>query len=147
MAKNDLRLNDTPVEAVPEVAEYQEVRARYAAFRSANPEFFQYLDALQEELNQKMQAAEKVVRAREISCGDFELYQFQTKYSPEELLQALGRDKFLQVGGTMTTQTVYGVEKARLEAAIRCGDIPAEVAARVVIKSPRFHKPEPLVIL
>jgi len=147
MAKKDTRLNDTPTESVPEVAAYQEVRARYAAFRDANPEFFQYLDALQEEMNQKLQAADKAVRSREISCGDFELYQYQTKYVAEELLQAMGRDRFLQVGGTMTTQTVYGVEKARVEAAIKCGDIPANVAERVRIKSPRFHSPDPLVIL
>lgn len=147
MGKKEKRLNDVPVESIPEVAAYQDAKARYDAFRAANPEFFQYLDALQEELNQKLQAADKTVRARNVSCGDFELYQFQTKYNAEELLQALGRDRFLQVGGTMTTQTVYGVESARVDAAIACGDIPAEVAERVRIKSPRFHKPDPLVVL
>jgi hypothetical protein len=141
------RHNDKPLEEIPEVAAYQEVRARYDAFRASNPEFFAYLDGIEEELNTKLEDAEKATRAQNASCGDFHLYQFGTKYNAEELLQAVGRDKFLQVGGTMTTQTVYGVDKARVDASIASGDIPADTAERVRVKQPRFHKPDKLVIL
>lgn len=149
MAKKakEKRHNDTPVNEIPEVAAFQEVKARYDAFREGNPEFFQYLDSFEEELNQKLQAAEKATRAKKISCGDFHLYQFQMKYNAEELLQAVGRDKFLQVGGTMTTQTVYGVDKARVDASIASNDIPAETAERVRTQQPRYHKPTKLVVL
>lgn len=145
MAKT--RINEVPSDALPEVAAYQEVKDRYRAFKAANPAFFEYLDKLQEELNQKLQAADKAVRARQVSCGEFELYQWQTTYNAEELLQAMGRDKFLQVGGTMTTQTVYGVDKARVDAAIAAQDIPPTVAERVRIRHPRFHKPDALGVL
>lgn len=138
--------NAKPVTEVVEVAAYQEVKARYDAFKASNPEFFKHLDALQEEMNQKLQDADKAVRAKEVSCGDFKLYQFQLKYDAEVLLQAVGRDRFLQVGGTMTTQTVYGVDKARVDAAIASGAVTEDIAKRVRVKHPRFHKPEPMVI-
>jgi len=147
MSKTEQRHNETPIEEIAEVAAYQAVKARYDAFKAANPDFFNHLDALQEELNTKLQAADKVVRARSVSCGDFALYQFQVKYNAEELLQAVGRDKFLQVGGEMSTQTVYGVEKKRVDAAIASGAIPPEVAARVRVTTPRYHKPIDLVLL
>lgn len=147
MSKKEVRHNDTPVDQIPEVAAFQEVKARYDAFRASNPEFFNFLDALEEEFNQKLQAADKAVRSKNASCGDFHLYSYQTKYNPEELLQAMGREKFMQVGGTMTTQTVYGVDKARVDASITSGDIPAEVASKVRIKQPRYHKPDKLVVL
>jgi len=149
MAKKakEKRHNDVPVNEIPEVAAYQEVKSRYDAFREGNPEFFQYLDAFEEELNQKLQDAEKVTRSKKASCGDFHLYQFQMKYNAEELLQAVGRDKFLEVGGTMTTQTVYGVETSRVDASIASGGIPGPVAERVRTRQPRFHKPSKLVIL
>jgi len=145
--KKEQRYNDKAVEEVPEVAAYQEVKTRYDAFRAANPEFFNFLDALEEELNTKLEDAEKATRAQNISCGDFQLYQFQMKYKAEELLQAVGRDKFLQVGGTVTTQTVYSVNKARVDAAIANGSIPADTAERIRVQAPRFHKPSKLVIL
>lgn len=149
MAKKteEKRHNDTAIDAVPEVKAYHEAKARYDAFRAANPEFFSFLDGLEEELNTKLEAADKVTKARSISCGNFHLYQFQMKYKAEELLQAVGRDKFLQVGGTMTTQTVYGVDKARVDASIASGDIPADTAERVRVKQARFHKPDKLVVL
>ena len=146
MSKKEERLNPVPTEQIAEVASYQEVRERYNTFRQNNPVFFKHLDALQEELNQKLQDAEKAVRAKGVSCGDFELYQFHTKYNAEELLQAVGRDKFLQVGGEMTTKTVYSLDKARIDAAIASNEIPAAAVPRIRTKEPRYHIPEGLVI-
>jgi hypothetical protein len=146
MSKKAAKLNEVPVDQIPEVAAYQDVKARYEAFKTANPEFFRFLSELQEEMNQKLEAAEKSVRAKKVSCGDFELFQFKTTYDAEELLQALGRDRFLEVGGTMTTQTVYGVDKARVEASIASGGIAQDVAERVRTKSPSYHKPTKLEI-
>lgn len=147
MAKNKkTRHNDTPVETIPEVAAFQAVKARYEAFRQANPQFFDYLNVLQEEFNQTLEAAEKTVRARKVSCGDFELYQFSTTYKPEELLQAVGRERFLELGGKITTQTIYDIDKGRVDVAIERGDIPAEAAERVRVKSPKYHKPTKLVL-
>jgi hypothetical protein len=123
------------------------VKARYDTFRATNPAFFAHLDALEEEINTKLEAADKAVRARGISCGDFHLYSYSTKYNPEELLQAMGREKFMQVGGTMTTQTVYGVDKARVDASIASKDIDESVAEKVRVKQPRYHSPKKLVVL
>lgn len=144
MAKEEKRLNEVPLTEIPEVAAFNEVQERYKAFRGSNPEFFKYLDQLAEEFNDKREAAEKATRSREVTCGDFHLYQFSTKYHPEALYQAMGHQRFLSLGGELHTQTIYQVDKARVEAAIKSGDIPKEVAEQVRTRDPRYHKPNKL---
>ncbi len=133
--------NEVVPEEVPEVGRFESVKAKYEAFREANPEFFDYLGKLTEEYNTAREAAEKAVRQRGVSCGDFVLYQFATKFKPDELYSAMGHDKFLAVGGVVSTRTIYEVDKARVEAAIAAGDIPPNVADQVRIKEPRYKKP------
>lgn len=140
------KLNEVPVHTIPEVAAYEEVEARYQKFREDNPEYFKFLDALEEELNQKLEAADKAVRAAKVSCGKFELYKYATKYNAEELFTALGRKKFLEVGGKIQTRTVYDVDKARIDQAIKNGDIRPAVAGRAIVTSPNYHKPKGISI-
>ena len=145
MAK-DKRYQDTPVNTIPEVAAFEDVRQRLAAFKEANKAFFDYLDALSEEYNQKLEAADKAVRARGVSCGEFELYQYNTKYNPELLYQYLGRDRFLEVGGKIIQQTVYDVDKGLVDAAIASKTIPENIAGEVRKKEARYHKPDKAVL-
>lgn len=138
--------NPVPVEQIPEVAAFAEVQARYRAYREANPEFFNYLDALAEEYNEKRQAADKAVRAREVTCGEFTLYQYQTKYDAEAAFSALGESEFLKAGGKVSTVTVHELDRARFDAAVANGQVPKEIAESVIKKSPRYKKPDPIDI-
>ena len=133
-------------EELPALNRFHAVKAQYEGFKAANPGFFDYLHQLQEEYNTALEMAEKEVRSKEVSAGEFELYQYATKYNADALYEAMGHDNFLALGGTMTTQTVYGVDKSRLEAAIKSGDVPPEIAARVRKREPRYHKPEKMDI-
>jgi len=132
-----------PASEVPEVQAWEDVKAKLTAFKDANPQFFQYLESLIEEYNIKLQAAEKAVRDRHISCGEFELYQFTTRYDANALFQALGHEKFLQVGGKVETRTIYDVDKARVDASIASHTISPEIAEQIRTKSPNYHKPDP----
>ena len=129
-------------EEVPEVQAFEAVKERLRAFREANPQFFEFLDPMMEAYNDAHEAAEKAVRAQQISCGDFRLYQFQTKFNPDKLYDALGNDTFLAVGGKNSTVVVRSLDKARIESALKSGAISEEVAEQFVTKSPRFKKPE-----
>lgn len=144
MAKQAKKHNEVTVEEIPEVSAFAEVKAKYEAFKTANPEFFDYLNALTEEYNTAWEAAEKAVKSRGVSCGDFVLYQFATKYKPDLLFQAMGHDRFLAVGGVVATKTVYDVDKTRVDSAIASGAIPPAVAAEVRVQEARYHKPDKL---
>jgi hypothetical protein len=144
MSKPPKKYNEVVANEVPEVLHFQGVKAKYEAFRAANPDFFTYLDTLTEEYNTAWEAAEKAVRAKGVSCGDFVLYQYATKYKPYELFSAMGHDKFLAVGGVVSTRTIYDVDKTRVDSAIASGDIPPAVASQIRTQEARYKKPSKL---
>lgn len=135
-----------PETAIPEVAAFLEAKERLDRLREAYPEVFEQLSELKDEYNSRLEAADKAVRARKISCGPFVKYQEQTKYDAEKLYDALGREKFLEVGGKTSTVTTYEVDRARLEAHIASGTIDKEVVEDVREVSPRYKKPEKIFI-
>ncbi len=141
MAK-DKAHNQIDITEIPEVAAFQDVKQRVNAVREANKPFFDEFDALTEEYNDKLNAAIKATKSRGVSCGDFVLYQFGTKYDWEVLYQSLGHQGFLNVGGKVSQVAEYSGDKARFEAAHKSGQVTDEVYERVVTKQPRFRKPE-----
>lgn len=136
--------NRKDIGAIPEVAAYEEAKQMLDAFRAVNEQVFSTYADLVDDLNQKREAADKVVRAQEASCGDWDLYQYQTKYDAKALFEALGRDGFLAVGGKLKKVTEYDVDKAKVKMAISSKQIPEEVAEAVVTVSPRYHAPKPV---
>lgn len=142
MKTQDVATQTVPVEAIPEVAAFQEVKNRFVAFKQANPQFFEFLESLAEEYNDKLEAAAKAVRDQGVRCGDFDLYQWQEKVNAEQLYQSMGYENFMAVGGKMSTVTVYEADKSRVKGFIASGKIPPEVAEVVFKREPRFHKPE-----
>lgn len=141
MAKSEQKFNVVPTDQIPEVHEFLEVAERLKAFRSANQEFFNYLDALAEEYNSKLERAEKVVRSRRVSCGNFHLYQMSKKFDAEMLFQSLGQVKFLEVGGIVSTKTVYELDKTRFGSALAANQVPQPLVEVAVKDDPRYHMP------
>jgi hypothetical protein len=131
---------------IPEVIEFIDARDTIEEFKQAHAEVFAKLASLTERYNTSLQQADKACRQREVSCGPFNLYQFTTKYSAEALFNAVGRDIFLEVGGTIQTVAAYDIDKGRLEAAIAQNKITKDVVAKVRKETPNFHKPETLII-
>jgi hypothetical protein len=138
--------NRVPTQQIPEVAAFEDVKQRFEQFKADNPQFFEYLQAIAEEYNDKLQAADKAVRAQKVSCGDFLLKTSQTRYYPEDLYNAVGREEFLELGGKLSTRTVYEVDKKRLDAAITAGRVPEDLIPDVRKVTPVFKKPEQVVL-
>lgn len=133
-------------EEVPEVAHFIAVKQKIDALKDSYPEVFRMLDSLTDEYNTALEAADKAVRGKKISCGPFDLYQFQKSYDADKLYEELGREKFFAVGGIERTVKVLEVDKAKIEAAIASNAIPKQVADIAVTESPRFKKPEKISV-
>jgi hypothetical protein len=136
------RYNDTDPSELPEVQAYIEAVDMLNAFRDQHPKIFEAYGALVDDMNQKLQAADKAVRAKGVSCGPWEHYQNQEKFDPQALYEALGRDDFLKVGGVLQTVTTYGLDKNKLKAAAVNGDVPEEVMEQVRTITPKYHAPK-----
>lgn len=134
--------NPVEAETIPEVKQYEAAKEMLEEFIRNNPTVFKTYEFLQEDLRQKREAADKIVRAREVSVSDWELYQYQTKVDAETLFNNLGLETFLRVGGSTTTKTIYEADKTKVEAAIARNEIPKELASAVLVKSPRYHAPK-----
>jgi hypothetical protein len=138
--------NPVPESMIPEVAAFVEAQERISRLKESYPEIFEQLDILKDDYNTALEAAEKAVRAQKVSCGPFTLISIQTKYDAEKLYEAVGRDAFLRFGGIEKSVTVFSVDKSRLEAAIAANAVPSMVVEDVKDVSPRFKKPEKIVI-
>lgn len=130
--------------SIPEVVAYLESKEMLETFKANHTQVFATYDQLAEDLSQKMEAADKVVRGHRVSCADWDLYQTQTKVDAEALFNALGMDMFLQVGGKTSTTTTYSADKAKVEAAAARNAIPKSVLDSVITHSPRYHAPTSL---
>jgi len=134
--------NSKPVSEVPAVSTFVEALGQLEAFKSQHEAVFNQYEQLVTEYNQKLEAADKLVRQLGISCGPFDLYQFGTSYDPKALYDAVGHDRFLQVGGSVHTEKVYKIDKVKVEVAIQQNQIPAEAIDAFKTVAPRYHKPD-----
>jgi hypothetical protein len=131
---------------IPEVIEFLQAQAAIQEFKQEHPDVFEMFEQLVEAYNTKLQAAEKICRAAEVNCGPFDLYQYNTKYNAKALFDAVGRDKFLELGGTVGSEATYDIDKSRFEAAVAAKKVGKDVISQVRKETPVYHKPEALVI-
>lgn len=131
----------TPAE-VPEVSDFLASFGRMQAFIAGHPDVVRQLEILSGDYNQKLEAAALACRNQDVSCGPFELYQHSVKYNSQQLYDLIGEERFLLVGGTKNTKTVYDVDKARLEMAIDQGKIPSDVVEAIRTINPSYHSPK-----
>jgi hypothetical protein len=135
-------------EEIPEVMEFLDAKSAIEEFKAEHPAVFEEFSHLVERYNATREQAEKVARAQGVKVGPFDAYQVTVKYDAAALYNAIGRDLFLQVGGVISQETVYSVDKGRLEAAVTS---PNSKVTEDIVKSVRketvtYHVPEPLVI-
>lgn len=142
----DKVLDPVDVNEIPEVSALQEVQQRIQIVRDANAEFFQQYGELVEEYNEKLDAAIKAVRARQVSCGDIIKFQEAKKYDAEACYQYRGHQDFLSVGGKVRQIAQYDLDKRLYEAAHQAGQVSDEEYERVVSITPRYHKPEKMSV-
>jgi hypothetical protein len=131
---------------IPEVAEFLRVKQELDNYKAQHAPVFEGLEEIVREYNDKLSAAEQVVRARQVSCGPFDAYQTQTKYDANALYEMMGRDKFLALGGQEELQKVRSLDKKRVDMNIAAGNIPKEVADEVRKTTPKYKTPEKVTL-
>jgi hypothetical protein len=136
------RHNNTPIEEIPEVAEFENAKIMLERFREVHAPIFEQYTEIVDIYNSRLEAADKAVRSREVSCGSWELYQKQTTYDADALYDALGMEHFMEVGGTLNTVTKRDIDKTKFRAAIARNAVPPEVVEAISSISPRYHAPK-----
>lgn len=131
-------------ENIPEVIEFLNAKDALESFMAENASIFATFRELSERYNSTLEAADKTCRSAKVKCGPFELYAFAEKYDAEGLYNAIGRDKFLEVGGRIEQVPKYSVDSKRLEASIAKNLIPEDVVEQVHKVTPNYHKPDPV---
>ncbi len=131
---------------VAEVQRFLEIRSKLEEFKETHRPIFKQLEMLAEEYNTALEAADKKLRAQKVGSGPFDLFTILCNYDAELLHRELGEDDFLRVGGTIATQTVYSLNKEQFEAFVEAGQIPKEVVEVVKKETPRYHKPDKILL-
>jgi len=132
------KFKEVPVDEIPEVIEFLDAQVRLEEFKARHPDLLNELEDLVEDYNQKLQAAEKVVRGKEVNCGPFTQLTPAITYDAERLYNAIGREEFIRLGGIIRQVPEYVIDGKTVEAAILGRRIPKEVA-EVVKKTTRKY--------
>jgi hypothetical protein len=133
---------------IPVVLEFLDAQEALQEFKEQYADVFAHLEKLVDRYNTTLEQADKTCRQSEVKCGPFDAYQISVRYNAEALYDAVGRDTFLQVGGSINNKTVYDIDKGRLEAAIAAPNskIPDAVVSSVRKESLSYHTPAKLSI-
>lgn len=131
-----------PVQAVPEVAAYMEAEERLQQWLQVNEANLQPLRDLMEDVRYKRQAADKVVRSQGILCGPWTQHSLKVTIDTITLVDAIGPEQFLAIGGEKATQVTYTIDKKKLEMAIANGTIDKELAEKVRKESIAYSAPK-----
>jgi hypothetical protein len=138
--------NQVPVVNIPEVMAFEQAKEDLARYKQCYAQIVQGLEACIERYNSTLEAADKAVRSLKASSGDFEYYQKATKIDAKSLHDAVGRETFLTIGGTLKTETVYKVDPNRLQLAVAQQKVSAELVSEVTKEEARYHTPKPAVL-
>lgn len=131
-----------PVGEIEEVQEFVDLEQEIAHLKAENPEIFMQLADLVDRRNTALERAEKIVRAKGITCGPFENYTAVAKYDAQKMYDELGHDMFLKVGGKIGQVTQYSVDKAQLELSLAQNKIPGECVEQFRSVQKNYHVPD-----
>ena len=140
MAK--ITIEEKSVDELPEVKEFQQAKYMLEQFRAQNPQFFEAYDRFIDDYNQKLQAADKVVRAHQVKCGDWDLYQQYTVYDATKLCELLGEERFMDIGGTIQQQKKYSVDNKSLEMAVAQNKVAKDIMDLCTTVTSKYHAPK-----
>jgi hypothetical protein len=143
-AKNDSaeKAKRVPINTVPEVQEFLDLKQELDALRAENPDVFMRYNDLVDRYNTKLEEADSKVRSLGVTCGPFENFSVSHTYDASKMLDELGEETYLACGGKITTRAVYEVDSAIVTAAIAGGKIPKEAIEHFMTVKRSYHAPK-----
>ena len=142
-----MNVKEKRTEDIPEVVEHLRAATLLREFMQFHEEFAEELEYLVEQYNRTMEIAERAVREQQVTCGPFRLMGAPSvKWDANGLVEDIGQEEFINIGGTAQTSVVYKIDKKKADAAASQGIIPAEVADAHRKVTPRYTKPNKIVL-
>jgi nicotinic acid mononucleotide adenylyltransferase len=114
-------------------------RAQEALEEALNP-----LQPLIEEYNAALEEVDGAVRARGISVGDFKIVREFDEYNADKLYELVGKDKFLELGGTESQIRKLSIDKTKLRSFIAAGKLPKAIVDQIQTRQRQYSTPKPL---
>lgn len=131
---------------LPEVSAFLRAQEKLEDWKKTYPGAYDELKEIQELYNSTLEAADKSVRAREVASGPFELLNYSTSFNANALYDAVGREDFLRLGGSVQTVQQYDIDKKQFEAFVAQKKVHPDVVKAVVSYGPRYKKLEKVTI-
>lgn len=132
---------------IPEVASYLAANSVYEAFKARNAKLLEEFIKVSEARNEALEAASAAVRARGISCGPFQLTGTPYfKVDALKVIEAVGKDRFYQLGGVSRDVTEYTIPYEKLVAAAASGAISKDVVDLAAKKVSSYSRIDPVKV-
>lgn len=125
-------------EEVPEVLALQEAIENLNNWKKTYQGAYDEFIELGIQYNTALEAADKVMRAREASSGPIEMLGYSASFNANALYDAVGREDFLKLGGSVQTIQQYDIDKKQFEGYVVQNKVPKAVVEKVVTYTPRF---------
>lgn len=128
----------------PQVSNNIKELERFQKAKEALEDALVPLQPLIEEYNDALEETEGAVRARGVSIGDFKIVREYDEYDADKLFELVGREKFLEWGGTEKTERKLGIDKTKLRSFIAAGKVPKSVVQQIHKRQRNYSMPKPL---
>jgi hypothetical protein len=128
-------------EQVPAVVEFLDADDRYENWKKTYPGAWEELKEIVDMRNTALESADKTVRAQGVACGPFTVISQSTLVDANALYDAVQREEFLALGGSIQTVQQYDIDKKAFEACVAQGKVPKDIVEKVVTFRPSYNKP------
>lgn len=137
-----------PVEAcdVPEIMHFEEEDRMLRQFEIKHQKFMEEYRARVAAWNAAREVADKAVRSAKVSCGKWERFSDETRFDYAAMYDTLGRERYLELGNSLSTVTNYGGDNDRMKGIIAKGEIAEDVAAGFTTVIGKYHSPKKAVL-
>lgn len=142
LVPGDPSLTTKEKEAIVAVKEFEVTERVLDLFKIENGQTFKIYGELLDEREQKRQVAEAAIKSVDASFGPWERFSEQKTYYPMAVYQHLGEKGFLELGGKLETETVYILDKEKIELAIAANKIPEEIIPEIRKVTPKYRSPK-----
>lgn len=135
--------SETENEAIAAVQAYERVFKKVRAFVSEHSDVFGGYRKLLEALENKRVVADAKMRATDASFGDWKRSE-QRSYDVPLLCEKIGLEAFTELGGSVTQEPVYSLEKEKIELGIAEKKISPAVVELIRTITPKYQAPKVL---
>ncbi len=135
--------DQTENEAIAAVQAYERAYKKVASFVREHSDVFGGYRKLLETLESKRLVADAKMRATDASFGDWKRSE-QRSYDVALLCETIGLAAFIDLGGSVTQEPVYSLEKEKIELAIAEKKITDTIVDSIRTITPKYQAPKVL---